>query len=65
MTIKFKLDPSASVPIPCPKCGKQTQQLISRLRTNPKLRCGACRAEFTVDGKDLDRAMKLLGSLGH
>jgi DNA-directed RNA polymerase subunit RPC12/RpoP len=58
---KFNVDPNARLPIPCPKCGRKAEQLVSRLRKNPKLRCPACSAEFAVDGAQLDKLLKAIG----
>ena len=45
--------PDASIPVPCPKCGEKSQQKVSRLKTSPKLTCGACGVSFAVDAKQL------------
>lgn len=62
--MKFKLNPSASLPIPCPHCGKKSDQLVSRLRQNPEIACVSCGNAFTVDGKELEQLVKVLESFG-
>ena len=56
----FKINQSASIPITCPKCSHKQNELISKLRTNPKVRCGGCGISIEIRGDDLDRLMKTL-----
>lgn len=57
--MKFTLNESASLPITCPQCGHQHEQLLSRLRDNPQLICPACATAFLVNADQLDAVMKI------
>lgn len=39
---RWEINSSATLPIPCPKCGHKQSVLVSKLRQNPKLTCSSC-----------------------
>ena len=53
-----KLDPNATVNIPCPGCGEKTEQTIATLQLSPRLRCPNCRTLFKVDFRKLAEKLK-------
>lgn len=61
---KMTINKSASISIPCPKCGHKQNQLVSRLRQDPKVPCPQCGTVIAVDGKELDQFMRTLEGLG-
>jgi len=63
MATAWKVNPNASVPIPCPKCGKKQTVLVRKLRANPKLTC-TCGHAHVIEGKQLDMFMKALEGFG-
>ncbi len=53
-----KLDPNATVNIPCPQCGDKTEQTIATLELSPRLRCPSCGVMFKVDWRKLAEKLK-------
>lgn len=64
MKLTFKSNPSARLPIPCPHCGKNTDHLVSELRTNPEFTCQHCGGAVAIDGTQLDGFIKLFENFG-
>ena len=46
-----------SFPIHCPKCGNESTEKLSRLKTSPKLVCSACGVTITIDAKQLKEGL--------
>lgn len=59
-----KINQSATLPIPCPKCGHKQNELVSRLRSNPQVTCASCGQVTAIDGNQLDAFVKTLESFG-
>ena len=45
------IDPSALVNIPCPSCGKKTEQTVATIQTSPRLRCPSCGVMFAINAR--------------
>jgi len=60
---RWEINSSATLPIPCPKCGHKQSVLVSKLRQNPKLTCSSCTSEFVDDGAQLDALVKVFERL--
>lgn len=61
---KVNINQDAKLPITCPHCGKQSEELVSRLRTNPQITCEGCGGAIAVKGEQLDAFVKTLESFG-
>ena len=61
MSIQWKSNPNASIPIKCPTCGHQQTELISRLKNSPTLTCGGCRGLIKIEGAELKAILKAFG----
>lgn len=55
---------SASIDIPCPKCGKEAKKTVAWLKGHREITCAGCGVTFEVDStkfeKDLRAAEKQL-----
>ncbi|MGC9971376.1 MAG: hypothetical protein ABSE56_12390 [Bryobacteraceae bacterium] len=54
----FKLDPEATVNLPCPSCGEKSEQTIATIGMSPRIRCPTCGVLFAVDGKKIMKRIK-------
>lgn len=54
----MKLDPDATVNLPCPRCGEKSPQTIATLQLSPRIRCTACGTLFAVDAKKILQRVK-------
>ena len=50
------LDPSATIPIECPKCGHKFEQSIAGLQAKPQFVCPNCRQR--IDAKEFNAGLK-------
>jgi transposase-like protein len=48
ITVNDRLGESASIPIKCPRCYRDTPFKVGRVRHNPNLKCPTCWVEFVV-----------------
>ncbi len=54
----IKLDPNATVAIPCPQCGEKTAVTVGELGLSPRLRCPACGTLMRVDARKILERVK-------
>jgi ribosomal protein S27E len=57
----WTLDPSARLPIKCPKCRHQQSELISRLIESPKITCEICGRVIEINGRQLKAILQTFG----
>jgi hypothetical protein len=48
----------ATISIPCPSCGEQTEQTIGWLKTHDHLACPACQKIITLEKEELLSGLK-------
>ncbi len=53
-----KLDPNATVAIPCPQCGAKIPQTVAQLELAPRIRCTECGVLLKVDARKILQRVK-------
>ncbi len=53
-----RLDPNATVAIPCPACGEKTVQTVASLGNSPRIRCPKCGILMKVDARKIMEKIK-------
>jgi uncharacterized Zn-finger protein len=46
--MSINLDPDASIPLKCPKCGRQFEKSVGWIQANPNVSCPYCGQSFDV-----------------
>lgn len=56
--MNIRLDPNATVRIPCPACGEKSEQTVATLELSPRLRCPKCGTLLKVDARKILERVK-------